>query len=354
MTIDLDTFLTGLYCVVDDVYRAEFAPRRPVRRGHKAELSDSEVLTLAVLFQWLPRGGERRFLAYAASHWRSYFPRLLSQGAFNRRVHDLVVVLSQLGPQVVQQVFPILLSADFEVLDGLPVPLMRRCRGDAHRLFADDAGIGRGGSDMEWYYGVKMVAAVSPSGIVTGFVIAPASTEERWSVDALLRWRNDPSAPPPNAAALAEVLGTSHRLKGRRRGPTGPLHGCFSAGQTGRGCYLADEGERGAAWHDHWARDYGASVLTASALIGQLSEEEAPPFRRSLRRSRQVVETIFSSLERVFGIKFPRARTVWGLIARIGAKVAAHNLLTCLNYRFERPAFSLYDPFSQYDAQATA
>jgi hypothetical protein len=346
MTIDLDTFLTGLYCVVDDVYRTEFAHCKPRRRGHKPELADSEVLTLATLFQWLPRGAERRFLRYAATHWRSYFPRLLSQSAFNRRVHDLAIVLSQLGPRVVRVLFPTLLDGDIEVIDGLPIPLMRRCRGDEHRLFADDAGIGRGGSDSEWYYGVKLVTAVSTSGIVTGFVVSPAGTEERWSVDALLRWREDPTAPPPDAAELAPILGPAHRSHGERRGPTGPLRGRCSAGQATRGCYLADEGERGATWHEHWAQDYGASVLTVSALVDQLAPDQLPAVKQRLRSLRQVVETVNGSLDRIFGIKFPRARTPWGLFTRIAAKVAAHDLLICLNHLFDRPTFSLFDPFT--------
>jgi hypothetical protein len=354
MTVDLDTFLTGLYCVVDDVYRAEFAPKRPVRRGHQAELSDSEVLTLAVLFQWLPRGAERRFLAYVSHHWRSYFPRVLSQSAFNRRIRDLAIVLSQLGPRVACTLFPTLLTSDFEVLDGLPIPLMRRCRGDQHHLFADDAGFGRGGSDNDWYYGVKLVAAVSTSGLVTGFVVSPAGTEERWGVDALLRWRDDPTAPPPDAASLAPVLGPAHRSHGHRRGPTGPIHGWYSAGQSTRGCYLADEGERGANWQEHWAQDYGASVLTVSALTQGISSVQLRALTRSVRRARQVVETIYASLDRVFGIKFPRARTIWGLIARLAAKVAAHDVLTCLNHLFHRPTFSLYDPFIPGDTRATA
>jgi hypothetical protein len=264
------------------------------------------------------------------------------------------VVLSQLGPEVARQRFPLLLRGDVEVLDGLPIPLMRRGRGDRHRLFGDDASIGRGGSDKEWYYGVKLVAAVSTSGLVTGFVVSPAGTEERWSVDALLRWRDDPTAPSPNAAALAEVLGPAHRCQGQRRGPTGPMHGCYSAGQATRHCYLADEGERGANWQEHWALDYGASVLTVSALRDQVSTDDLSVLTRSLRRTRQVVETVFATLERVFGIKFPRARSLWGLIARIAAKVAAHDLAICINHLLERPAFSFYDPFTHYDARATA
>jgi len=345
--IDLDTFLTGLYCIVDDVYRARFAAAKRGRPGPKGKLADSEVVTLAMLFQWLPHGSERRFLAYATRQWRTYFPRLLSQSAFNRRVRDLSLVLSQLGPQVARELFPDLLSGAYEVVDGLPIPLMRRGRGDAHRLYADDAGIGRGGSDGDWYYGVKLVAAVAPSGLVTGFVVSPASTEERWSVDALLRWRDDPTAPPPDAATLDPLLGPAHRNHGARQGPTGPLQGRSSAGQTLRGCYLADEGERGEAWQQHWVEDYGASLLTVSALVAGLPQDQARAFTRHFRSLRQVVETVNNSLVGVFGIKFPRARTAWGLFTRIAAKVAAHNLLVCLNDLFHRPTFALFDPFTQ-------
>jgi len=347
MAIDLDTFLTALYCVVDDLYQAEIAPRKPRRPGQRPAVSDSEVLTLAMLFQWQFPGGERQFVRYAGEHWREYFPRLLSQSAFNRRLHDLALVLSQLGPRVAQRFFAELLRGDYEVVDGLPVPLMRRCRGDQHRLFADEADVGRGGSDGDWYYGVKLVAAVSPTGLITGFVLSPASTEERWSVDALLRWREDPTAPPPTAADLAAVLGPAHRVHGQRQGPTGPIQGRSSAGQPLTGCYLADEGERGAAWQRHWAEDYGASVVTRSALSGELSDKERRVFTTRFRRMRQVIETVHQALVGTFRITFPRARTLGGLFARIAAKIAAHDLSVCLNRLLHRPTFTQYYPFTQ-------
>lgn len=89
MELDLDTFLVTVYCVCDDLYRQQFAAAKPARPGPQPELSDSEVLTLAVLAQWQPRNSESAFVQYAATHWRAYFPRLLSQEAFNRRVRDL-------------------------------------------------------------------------------------------------------------------------------------------------------------------------------------------------------------------------------------------------------------------------
>src|SRR5438094_1531156 len=153
MELDLDTFLTAVYCAVDDLYRAEFAPAKPRRPGHRPELSDSEVLTLMALAQWQPARAERRFVAYAGRHWRSYFPRLLSQSAFNRRARDLWGVLCQLAPTLAQSwTLPASECETYAVLDGVPVPLMRCCRGRQHRLFAGEAHLGRGGSDKAWYY----------------------------------------------------------------------------------------------------------------------------------------------------------------------------------------------------------
>jgi hypothetical protein len=366
MELDLDTFLTAVYCVVDDLYRAEFAPAKPVRRGHKAELSDSEVLTLMVLTQWQPARAERRFVAYAGRHWRAYFPRQLSQSAFNRRARDLAGVLCALGPRVAERIAALVGAPAYEALDGVPVPLMRRCRGERHRVFADEAGIGCGGSDKDWYDGVELIAAVDPHGAITGFVLIPASTEERWGVDALLRWRSDPQGPPPTAEDLAPFLGPSHRTGGRRIGPTGPIAPRLGVGRPAAGPYLADRGERGAAWGRHWRDHYGAVVLTKAdyppipppvpsdpsdptadrdaADAWATAQAQQRRAARWLSGLRQVVESAFNALTEALGLEFPRARSHWGLRARIGAKVAAHNLALLVNHLVGRPAFSTFDP----------
>src|SRR6187401_2556011 len=100
MTIDLNTFLTTVYCITDDLYQQHYAHLKPKRPGKKPDLSDSEVLTLTILAQWQLDRSERAFLGYAAQHWRSFFPRLLSQSQFNRRSRDLCGVLSALGPAI--------------------------------------------------------------------------------------------------------------------------------------------------------------------------------------------------------------------------------------------------------------
>src|SRR5438093_3968983 len=115
MAIDLATFLTAVYTVVDDLYRTHLAAHKPVRRGQRPELSDSEVLTLLVCAHWLRRS-ERDLLRYAAANWRPYFPRLLHQSAFNRRARDLGGALVALVPLMAEELGATL--APYQVLDG--------------------------------------------------------------------------------------------------------------------------------------------------------------------------------------------------------------------------------------------
>ena len=149
----------------------------------------------------------------------------------------------------------------YEIIDGVPVPLMRRCRGSRHRSFGVEADVGHGGSERELYYGVKVLAAVDAAGFVYGWVVGPASTEEHWLAEALFRWRQQPTAPAPSAAALADVLGPTHHRGGHRYGPRGPVRGRLSAGQSFAGPTLGDLGFQGTAWRHHWRADWGTTVL---------------------------------------------------------------------------------------------
>lgn len=345
MDLDVDTFLTTVYCVCDDLYAREMAPRLGPRPGAKPHLADSEVITLVVLAQWHPHRCERCFLRYARRHWAAYFPRLTSQSAFNRRVRHLWAAVCLLGPAVAREISRLVGQAPtYEVWDGVPVPLMRRCRGRRHRLFAAEAGFGRGGSDREPYYGMHLLAAANDLGAIAGLAVGPAATAEYWLAEALLRWRQDPSAPPPTAPELAPILGPTHLPGGARRGPTGPLGPRLAAGAAGPAPAIADLGLSGRHWRAHWRAAYGTRVLTKADYDALLDPAERARQRSWLGGRRQAVETVFSTLTDRFGIKFPRARSHWGVWIRLAAKVAAYNLAVYVNYLFHRPTFALFNP----------
>jgi hypothetical protein len=333
-----------VYCTVDDLYQAQFAAAKPVRPGAAPELSDSEVLTLLLLAQWQPDRQERAFPRYAARQWRGYFPRLLSPSAFHRRARDLWGVVCALGPAVAAAL-PASSGAPaaYGAMAGVPIPRLRRGRGRRRRS-RDEAGFGRGGSDREPYYGGHLVAVVAPPGVITGWVLGPADTAERWLADALLRWRWVPHAPAPTAAELAPCLGPTHAADGTRAGPTGPLGPRLAAGAWTAAPYLTDLGFAGTAREAHWRTAYGATIRHKRHYRDLPTATARTAATRWFSGWRQAVETVFGGLTDGLGVKVPRARSYWGLLTRVGAKVAAVHLAGYIHKLFGRPPLALFNP----------
>jgi hypothetical protein len=80
--VDMDTFLTELYVIVDDFCKSQLPQEKQL--GRKASLSRSEVITLALFGQWEHFRSERDFYGYARRHLRTAFPSLPHRGQFNR------------------------------------------------------------------------------------------------------------------------------------------------------------------------------------------------------------------------------------------------------------------------------
>jgi hypothetical protein len=212
--MDLDSFLVSLYVCVDDWWRERHppAPRSP---GRPALLSESEVLTLAILAQWPRFRSERDFWRFADAHLRSYFPNLCSQSQFNRRVRFLEPEMRAL-----QGAFAGDLSDPsdvYRVLDTTLVAAMVRVRACRKGLFVGQATFGRSASKTEWVYGFKVALVVDPGGVITAFGLAPAASDERPIGDALI---------------------ASDR----------------------HGAYLADKGFTGVEWERRWMEAHGALV----------------------------------------------------------------------------------------------
>ena len=97
---------------------------------------------------------------------------------------------------------------------------------------------------------------------------------------------------------------------------------------------VAGLGYNGTVWYQHWARDYGAIVLTPP----ECERHSARIWFSSLC---EATETAFSSLCDSFGLHFRQAHTIWGLLTRIGAKIAAYNCGILLNRLLGRSDLAL-------------
>src|SRR5215813_2374462 len=82
--VDVDTFLTTLYVMVDDFGKT--ALPLELHPGPQAVLSRSEVVTLALFGQWQGFGSERGLYRYAQRHLRAAFPQLPTREQYHRQV----------------------------------------------------------------------------------------------------------------------------------------------------------------------------------------------------------------------------------------------------------------------------
>jgi hypothetical protein len=324
MDLDLETFLTTLYVMVDDLFQQHVQPKLPVCGGPTPHLADSEVLCLALAAQWrsgVPWKSERGFLRYAHKHLRHLFPNLTTQSAFNRRVRRLWGAFLLLQEAVAQELGT---PDDFEILDGVPVPVARGARSFHPGWFADIARVGKGGNDR-YFYGLRLLLVLSSSGVAGAWTMASGNVQERWLAELLwsaqagcpqLLGPHDPQTGEPELTAPEEWVG--------------PVQSCGTASGKPK---LADTGFVGKEWLEHWARDYGATVVPKpKGASAELS--------RWFGSLRQVVETAFAHRCDSFGLKYPGAHTKWGLLTRIAAKLAAYNVGIRINRALGRPDFA--------------
>ena len=293
--MDLDSFLVSLYVLVDDWRKLYRSSQRP-RIGRPALLTDSEVITLAILAQWPRFRSERDFWRFASSHLRSYFPNLCSQSQFNRRIRALEPEMRALQLAFARELAEP--SAVYRVVDTTLVPAMVRVRASRKGLFCGQATFGRSASKTEWVYGFKVALVVDPEGVVSAFGLAPAASDER---------------------PIGEALIASDRY----------------------GAYLADKGFTGVEWERRWMEVYGALVAATPKNDSRRAWSKAD--RRWASGKRQIIEGVIGQLKDFFGLERHRAKTLGGLLTRLAAKVAAYTCAQQINYSLGRPLRHLAD-----------
>ena len=305
--LDVDTFLTALYAITDDFYKSRSRKDRPP--GLEASLSPSEVVTLAIFARLSRFASERDFYRYAHTQLRGAFPTLPDRSQFNRSVRSHVGLIEEVALHLAE----VLVGIDgcpYEALDSAAMPVRDAKRRGAGWL-AGYADIGWS-NRLGWYEGFRLLVAVSPTGVITGFGFGAASTADQPMAETFFAAREHPS---PRLA---------------------------SVGPTTSGCYVADKGLEGSENHRRWLERYGALLVH-------------PPKRNSRKRSwpkrlrrwvaglRQIVESVYDKLLNTFGLHRERPHQLSGLRARLAARVALHNFCIRLNDQLGRPRLAFAD-----------
>jgi hypothetical protein len=331
--MDLDTFLTVLYVLIDDWYKRDMAQQMVRHAGAELQMSDSEVLTVAIAAQWcigVPWQSERGAVRYMQQHGRGWFPTMLARSQFNKRVRELWTVFVRL-----QQVLADFLYQDelYEVVDCTELPhcsLAQAASSQRHWLSGQ---LGRGGNNGGWFYGEQLLMSVSANGVITGWLVGLAAIDDRWMLEAFLSTRN-------GQMQLLEPQLTNKKHYRARQIPTiDSFSPALTVGIDRALPYLVDDGFNGQRWIDHWTDEYGMTVIASPPMNTQDAWSRTD--KKWLSHHRQIVETVFARLCAVFGLKRLNAHSDWGKVTRLAAKTAAYNIGMLFNRCLGRPAGAL-------------
>jgi hypothetical protein len=323
--LDTDTFVTALYVTVDETCKMCGIPPHalPQHRGPRPALAPSEVITLALLAQWGRFPSERGFYRVATTTLRPAFPRLPDRTRYNRllRAHQpaILCVGQTLGAALAHTLEP---DARYEVLDTTAVPTRNFKRGGSARSWlAGQAALGHS-TRLGWFEGLRLLAAVSPRGVLTGFGFGAGNAKEQALTEVFLAARAD--------ARLASAL---------------PSVGRALASAPAVACYVADAGFHGHATHARWTACYAAQVVTPPGGNWITTSRERWPraWRRWLSRHRQIVESVFERLLFTFRLSRERPHSLAGFAARLAATATLYNACLTLNHQLGRPLLALAD-----------
>jgi len=279
----IEDFIIAVFCCVEQCLQ-EIAAEHPLRqRGFAPRCSDSEVLTMEVVGEFLGIDKEKHIWQYFRRHWYPWFPCLGSRSTFVRQAANLWVV-----KQMIQRKIATLLGAyadTIHIIDGFPLPVCHRARAKRCKTFRDVSALGYCASKDEYYWGLHGNVVISMTGVITGITATMATVDER--------------------VALCEVVDDI----------TGLL--------IGDKWYISKRLQEDLLQYH--------TIDLQTPLRSNMRETRPPAFVRQLMTTRRLVETVIGQLTDHLHIEKVRARDLWHLTSRISRKILAHTVGVFLN-----------------------
>ena len=241
------------------------------------ELTEAELLTLAVLQALLGFTSEARFIRRAHAHLCPWFPFLPERPGYNKRLRrsgelfqHVIAHLSRACPSR---------NDDLWLVDSTPVECGRSRETVKHSDLTGWATYGYCASRSRFFWGLRLHLITTPSGLPVVYALAGAKTDER---DTAL-----------DMIALNPEL---HR-----------------PGQT----LMADKGYQRASFEAELA-DAGITLIRPA-----LRSEKPRPHQRFLRPFRQIIESVNQTRKAQLDLERQEGRTKAGVCARVLQRLLA-------------------------------
>ena len=282
---DLKDFFLVCYVIIDDIYQQIIPDHIKFRRNYtEAKLSDSEIITLAIVGEIHGMPSEKAWFNYVHKNFKDLFPNLGHRTRFNRTRRNLESVIDAIRKEICNYMG--YNHSDIYIVDSMPIPVCGFGRAHFCKRFKDISSYGYCASKKETYYGLKLHAAVTLEGYITDIEITAANVDDR----AIL-WEMFQSISQP--------------------------------------IILGDKGYIGDELAQNLKNEKGLTLL---ALKRNNSKKPYPKdLRNWISKHRRRIETTFSQLANQFHINEVLANSLSGLKARLQSKILGHNICCFIN-----------------------
>jgi hypothetical protein len=273
-------FIITVFCLIDDEYKKIPKPLR--KRGFAPSLSDSEVITMEIIGEFLEMDTDKGIWNYFKNHWSHLFPKIRSRTTFVRQAANLHIV-----KQMLQQSLAKILGAfsdSLHLTDGLPIPVCKFARANFSRIFKGEAAYGYCAAKKEIYYGFHGHLVINSIGVITAGTFTAANIDER---------------------DVCPELSTN--LKGLMIGDKGLMRPSLQEELAKQGLYLQ------------------------TPLRDNMKDERPKKFVSWMISTRRLVETVIGQLSERFHMEKVRAKDLWHQASRFGRKLLAHTLCIKVN-----------------------
>jgi len=183
-SVSFEELATITYILTDDWYQR--GGKNLVREtvGQKLVFSNSAVLTLLLLMDFLPFPGEGQFLGFIRANYLTLFPQLLDQSQLNRRARQLRLLIEAIRKYWLEEL-GVTLATEF-LLDTKPLPVVGYKRSKKHSDFAGSAAYGYCTNRNMHYFGYKLVTLSTMDGVPVAYDLVSANTDERLAAKTVL------------------------------------------------------------------------------------------------------------------------------------------------------------------------
>ncbi|MFI7498818.1 transposase [Streptomyces sp. NPDC049687] len=185
MKTELDSLATALYVRTDDLLKGspQFGPWRPAV-GMAPQLSDAELVTLAMMQAMLGFTSEARWLRHARSHLRRLFPYRPKQPGYNKRLRKAAGLLRRVIRLLAADTS--VWSDDVWIVDSAPVECGRSRETVKRSDLAGCAEYGYCAGHSRFFWGLRLYLVCTLQGLPVAFSLTGAKADERETLLDLL------------------------------------------------------------------------------------------------------------------------------------------------------------------------